>query len=176
MSKVPRPRRSPEERFWSKVREDGECWVRGKPYRYGRFDGEPSHRWAYKAMIGEIPDGLHIDHECNNPPCVNPYHLQPVPQGVNTVLSFMRGRGRNILMEPTDRPQPQAAAYRMLVDYLAERIESGGISPGDKLSLPLRRDFRFHVNAAGWRAARNWLVLRGLATEVGGEHFARKVA
>lgn len=170
-----RTKKTPEERFWAKVRQEGDCWVRARPYRYGSFDGEPAHRWAYKAMVGEIPPGLCIDHICNNPPCVNPYHMQPVPHWLNVLLSFERGRGRNILMAPDDKPR-KPANYRDLVEYLAERIESGEIAPGTVLKLPHPREFPRHVSTVGWRATREWLRLRGLAVVVDGKHLAHKAS
>jgi hypothetical protein len=80
--------------FWIKV--DGDdytgCWTwRGGMNRggYGLFQpaGETStvaHRYAYESMVGPIPDGLHLDHLCSNRLCVNPWHLEPVTQAVNT--------------------------------------------------------------------------------------------
>jgi len=150
--------------------------VRAKPYQYGSFRGEPSHRWAYKAMVGEIPPGLCVDHMCNNPPCVNPYHMQLVTHHVNVRLMFARGRGRNILMAPDDRPRRVEAHYRMLVEYLAGRIESGAIPPGTPLEMPRPDEFRRHVQTAGWRAAKEWLRLRGLAEIVAGVYLARKAS
>lgn len=44
-----------------------------------------AHRVVYEMFRGPIPDGLTIDHLCRNPPCVNPWHLEPVTQGVNTL-------------------------------------------------------------------------------------------
>lgn len=41
------------------------------------------HRGMYEELIGEIPDGLHLDHLCRVKACANPWHLDPVTQAVN---------------------------------------------------------------------------------------------
>lgn len=59
---------------------------------YGRLPGKKmivAHRVAYEKHYGRIPDGLVIDHLCRNGLCINPVHLEAVPNVVN----IMRGEG-----------------------------------------------------------------------------------
>jgi len=69
---------------------EGGCWnytgsrdARG----YARMSVEGrswlAYRYAYTALIGEIPDGLELDHLCRNPTCCNPWHLDPVTHQIN---------------------------------------------------------------------------------------------
>ena len=50
-----------------------------------------AHRFTYTHLVGPIPDGLHLDHLCRNPPCVNPAHLEPVTPREN----IMRQPGKD---------------------------------------------------------------------------------
>ena len=83
--------KSPEVRFWEKVTEVGDCWEwTGNRDREGygaAWTGASqlrAHRYAYEMMVGQIPEGLQLDHLCRNTSCVNPYHLDPVTPRVNT--------------------------------------------------------------------------------------------
>lgn len=87
-------RRTPlPDRLWSRVIENGECWdwtgpLSSSGYGVIASGGRRSpllrtHRVAYELMVGEIPEGLQIDHLCRNRICCNPYHMEPVTQAEN---------------------------------------------------------------------------------------------
>lgn len=86
------------ERFEEKLNHaDGGCieWTGGtNGVGYGMFFKEwaggantrvLAHRWYFEYKRGPIPKGLHLDHLCRNPICVNPDHLEPVTQRENTL-------------------------------------------------------------------------------------------
>ena len=76
------------ERFARSIIISNDCWIFIGPtgkcgFTYGSFRNETgkreaAHRFSYRLLRGEIPSDLEIDHLCSNPPCVNPWHLEPV--------------------------------------------------------------------------------------------------
>lgn len=61
------------------------CWLWGGSINskgYGRWKDRVkfhmAHRFVYETIIGQIPDGLQLDHLCRVRCCVNPSHLEPV--------------------------------------------------------------------------------------------------
>lgn len=85
-------KRKPEaDRFWPKVNKNGKlilktrCWEwtgsqNGVGYGQFRYGAEGkrgyAHRFSYELHKGPIPGGVDLLHHCDNPPCVNPNHLE----------------------------------------------------------------------------------------------------
>src|SRR3954464_9159650 len=75
----------------------GGCWLWTKSINtrtgYGQIKVSGCllqvHPWSYRFHVGEIPEGLVLDHLCRVRACVNPYHLEPVTHRVN----ILRGEG-----------------------------------------------------------------------------------
>lgn len=71
------------------VDEETGCWVwqgaLARGYGYVRIAGRlyRAHRAMYEREVGEIPDGLELDHLCRNTACINPEHLEPVTHAEN---------------------------------------------------------------------------------------------
>lgn len=89
-----------EARFFSHVNKNGpipehnpelgKCWLWTGSLTddgYGEFycKGKTvkAYRWLYEREIGEVSEGMVLDHLCRNPACVNPLHLEPVTNREN---------------------------------------------------------------------------------------------
>lgn len=53
---------------------------------------ELAHRFSYRAVVGEIPEGHEIDHLCDNRGCVRPDHLKTCTHRENFEAGKARGR------------------------------------------------------------------------------------
>lgn len=42
-----------------------------------------AHGLAYRLLVGDVPDGLQLDHLCRERRCCNPVHLEPVTPAEN---------------------------------------------------------------------------------------------
>lgn len=54
------------------------------------------HRWYYEQAKGPVPEGLEIDHLCNQRDCVNPDHMEPVTRSENCLRREARKRAARV--------------------------------------------------------------------------------
>ena len=79
-----------------------QCWIWNGPlnggvgnYGYIYYDGKKhmAHRFSVELHTQKkIPEGKVISHLCNNPQCVNPYHLEIATQKQNMAHMFKSKR------------------------------------------------------------------------------------
>jgi len=108
--------------FWAKVDKTEGCWnwTASKLWNgYGQWNLpraltsgvrlRRAHRLAYELEVGPIPDGMVLDHLCNNRACVNPSHLEVVTQAENLRRA---GERRTHCRNGHKRPEAAAAGRR----------------------------------------------------------------
>lgn len=122
-------------RFWNRVDRRGpdECW----PWKAGvDWDGyglfcfgyrtgqktRGAHRVAYLLVNGIIPEGLHVLHRCDNPPCCNPNHLYAGTRLQNAADMVARERTCSSLTwdqvrRIREQLQSGALQYALAVEY-----------------------------------------------------------
>lgn len=76
---------------------DNGCWIwtgaiHASGYGQVKWNGKSTvaHRVVYSLLVGDIPDGLVLDHLCSVKLCVNPEHLEPVTYAINTQRAWDR--------------------------------------------------------------------------------------
>lgn len=102
-------KKTQEQCFWAKVDKNGpvpthnpelgNCWqwIGAKsPDGYGKITKfhKPTraHRFSWVIHNGPILNGLFVLHKCDNPPCVNPHHLELGDNSKNMKDMYLRGR------------------------------------------------------------------------------------
>lgn len=86
------------ERLNSRIEKTDTCWIwTGKVDKtgYGSFGmrveqacrTRSAHKIVYETLVGEVPEGMQLDHLCKVPLCVNPDHLEIVTPRENVLRS-----------------------------------------------------------------------------------------
>lgn len=129
---------------WIEPTDTG-CWVythaamkdRGG---YGKFmpDGRWAlvHKWLFMHLVGPVPDGHQLHHECHNRPCCRPGHLTPIKPGEHAKLTAANAAFRarfpdEIVTAPdrshTDRERRFAAVYALPADTTITMLDLDGL-------------------------------------------------
>lgn len=106
------------ERFWEKVDvppSDDVCWnwLAGKNKQgYGEFTSSlrngkhtRAHQVSWIIHFGDIPEGMHVLHTCDNPSCVNPKHLFLGSHTDNMRDMIKKGRANRRFLYGEEHPQ-----------------------------------------------------------------------
>ena len=117
------------ERFWNKVNKSDGCWLwdastKGNGYGQFRIDGKTkwAHRVAYELAVGDIPDGMHVMHLCDNPLCCRPDHLAVGTRKQNMEDMVKKSRQSHGGHRPLARlTENQVARIRMLLGIFSQR-------------------------------------------------------
>ena len=143
------PRPSKEENFWAGAIKTATCWIwtRAKTNKgYGRltwnYEHWLAHRLAYTLTKGPIPDGLHLDHLCRAPACINPNHLEAVTMRENTM------RGNNFTAIHARKTHcPRGHSYDVLLENGWRRCSSCYREQNNQATRKYKRKIR--MQAAG---------------------------
>lgn len=98
-----------------------------------------AHRVAWELANGPIPEGLHVCHRCDNPPCCNPAHLFIGTHTDNQRDMAAKGRhvaphgdANGMRLHPEARPRGERAGRAVLTDGQVIEIRNlyaaGGLS------------------------------------------------
>ena len=149
-------RRTPEQRFWAKVRKTKTCWLwTGPRHEYGhpqfKIGGSNVmvYRFSYELARGSIPEGKVLDHLCRVPWCVNPDHLDPVENSENVLRGIGPGainkrkthciRGHELVPRPS-QPQYRHCPICREVKQRERRARQGDKQASPAITLTITQE------------------------------------
>ncbi len=101
--------RTTVEMFWSRCTSNPTTgckeWAGGRNqdgYGVFTFKGKwwRTHCLAWTLTFGPIPEGMHVCHSCDNPPCYNPNHLWLGSPQANIKDRDVKGRQKSAFKDP----------------------------------------------------------------------------
>lgn len=133
----------PTRDLWTKLRwhgwtvTDSGCWEWGgrrDQYGYGIVkhlgSHQRTHRLVFEDRVAIIPEGYVVRHKCDNPPCMNPDHLETGTQAENIQDAVDRQRSgapRKLTWEQVTYVREQVASGRSQSSLERELGLGGGI-------------------------------------------------
>lgn len=100
-----------------------------------------AHRLLWRLTIGQIPEGLHVLHKCDNRKCVNPRHLFLGTQADNNKDRDTKGRGRPGPQLSVTAIRDIRATYRNNKD-LTRLSEQYRVDPASILHVAKRKTYK----------------------------------
>lgn len=140
------------DRFWNKVRIGDGCWEwhgAKNEAGYGLFTlvkgtTQSTHRIAWELERGQIPDGAHVLHTCDNRSCVRPSHLFLGTHLDN--MRDMRAKGRRASFRGEDNGRSK------LTDENVRAIRAA-LALGGRIKSRISREFGVSDTLVGLIAA-----------------------
>lgn len=134
---------------------NGECWqwvgaIQSSGYGSLVIDGRHylAHRYTYEVLAEPIPDGLQIDHLCQNKRCCNPAHLEPVTAKENNARKFESQKlrcvhghplvGENLRIKTLPNGQKRRVCRVCVIDICRKHRQAQGASRVHPKSLRRR--------------------------------------
>lgn len=121
------------ERLMARVEKTESCWLwtgSVDPCGYGRIVSnrriDSTHRVAYAAFKGEIPNGMCVCHACDTPRCVNPDHLWLGSQAEN--MRDMLRKGRSTITHRRGESNRNAKLTEKDVREIRRLYGNGGVT------------------------------------------------
>ena len=124
------------------VRDDlTPCWwwtghCTGKGYGEFKWKGKNwgTHRASWTLHNGEIPEGMHVLHHCDNRKCVNPEHLYLGTNQQNVDDREIRGRG--LTGRPGRKPLFTIEQVNRMQELVAHKVPQTKVAEMFGISQP----------------------------------------
>ena len=91
------------------------------------------HRLVFEECFGDIPEGMIIRHKCDNPPCINPEHLELGTHQDNT--NDKMERGRHVSAPQIGEENPRAILKEQDIREIRNNKTSTNIALGEKFKV-----------------------------------------
>lgn len=155
-------RSSPKDSAEDKLRHhgwkviDSGCWEwmasrDRKNYGHVSFLGRlhRAHRLAYETWVGPIPEGHVVRHKCDNPPCINPEHLETGTHSDNALDRESRNRGRNQVGEKSSTAKlTEQDVLDIRAEYATGQISQSALAEFYGVTKPA---IRYVIQRRTWR-------------------------